>query len=66
MFYSDDPVADFLRHDAECDREMDRLPRCSYCNEPIQEDFCYEINDELICEDCLVSNHRRTVDDYCE
>jgi formylmethanofuran dehydrogenase subunit E len=66
MFYTDDPVADFLSYDAECEREMDNLPRCSECDEPIQDDFCYEFNGELICPDCLEANHRKLVEDYVE
>ena len=63
---SDDPVADFMRHDAEQARELKRLPVCSECGEPIQSETCYEINDELICEDCLNRNHRKFTDDYME
>jgi formylmethanofuran dehydrogenase subunit E len=53
-------------HDAERQRELERLPRCSECDEPIQSEHCYEINDELICPDCMEKNHRKWVDDYCE
>ena len=63
MFYSDDPIRDFERHDAQQQRELEKLPRCSECDEPIQDDYCFEINDELICEDCMNSNHRKWVED---
>lgn len=53
-------------HDAERQRELERLPRCSECDEPITTDALYEINDELICPDCMEKNHRKWVDDYCE
>lgn len=54
-------------HEAEQERKLARLPVCSYCDEPIQDDFCYEIDGELICEDCLNDNHRRNTDDFiCE
>ena len=39
--------------------ELDELPKCYYCDEPIQEEYCYEINDELICVDCLNENFIR-------
>lgn len=64
MFYTDDPVRDFRNHDREQARQMARLPRCSECGEPIQEEVCYEFNDELICEDCVRRYHRKYVDDY--
>lgn len=66
MSYTNDPVADFLRHDAAQERQLARLPICSECHEPIQTDECYEINDELICPQCMEENHRKWVDDYIE
>ena len=35
------------------ERYMARLPVCSYCGRPVQEDYYYRINDELICPDCM-------------
>ena len=37
---------------------IEKLPKCAYCGEPIQDDYCYEINGEVICEDCLNDNFR--------
>lgn len=51
-------------HEAEQERKLARLPKCSYCGEPIQDDICYEIGDELVCEDCLKENFRRWTDDF--
>lgn len=53
MYYTDDPVADYERYSADQERELDRLPRCSECGEPIQDEYCYLINDEAICESCM-------------
>ena len=36
--------------------ELYKLPKCYYCEEPISEEYCYEINDELICVECLNEN----------
>lgn len=66
MCWTDDPLADFHRHDAEQEAKLERLPRCSECGEAIQSDECYEINDELICPECLKQNHRKRVEDYVE
>lgn len=63
---TDDPVRDFLAHDAEQQAKLDKLPRCSECDNPIQTEECYEINDELICPECLQDNHRKWVEDYIE
>ena len=65
-YYSDDPARDYDRYDADREKQLEKLPRCSECDEPIQDDSCYEINDELICEDCMDGNHRKWVDDYVE
>ena len=66
VHYSDDPIADFLRHDAEQAKELKKLPVCYECEEPIQDEFCYEINDELVCEKCLKAHYRKHTDDYIE
>jgi soluble lytic murein transglycosylase-like protein len=61
---ADDPDIDFLRHDAEQQKELEKCPKCSMCDEYIQDDFLYEINDEVICEECLNDNFRKSVEDY--
>lgn len=61
MYRTDDPLADFLRHDAEEQAWLDSLPICAYCNEPIQDEYYYEINDEPVCEECLNREHRKAV-----
>ena len=64
MAWTDDPVADFERYDAEQERKLERLPTCSCCDEPIQDDYFYQINDENICVHCLNEYFRKDVDDY--
>ena len=62
VFYSNDPHADFDRYDAEQARQEERLPRCCECDEPIYE-WCYEINDELVCEDCMLE-HKKSIEHF--
>lgn len=64
MMWTNDPISDAGRYAAEQEREMEKLPRCEYCDEPIDGDFYYEINDEVICQNCLNSHFRKDVDDY--
>lgn len=66
MFFSDDPLRDFERHDAEQQQELDRLPVCSECDNPIQTDKLFLINDEFICPECLIDNYRKDTCDYVE
>ena len=53
MSFTDDPVADFLTHDREQADRLDRLPKCAHCGEPIQDDYCYEYEGEIYCEECF-------------
>ena len=62
MYYTDDPDRDFLHHDAAQQRELERLPVCDECGEPIQDEYCYEVDGRLICDDCM-AGHRKAVDD---
>lgn len=56
----------FDAHDREQGEKTEKLPTCYECDRPIDDDYCYEINGELICEACLNKNHRKWVDDYME
>ena len=66
MYLTDDPIADFLRHDREQQRKLDRRPKCANCDEPIQGGHFYMINDEPICPDCLESDYRKEISEYIE
>ena len=35
---------------------------CEYCGKPIQDDYCFEINGDILCEKCLNDNFRRSTD----
>lgn len=63
MILTDDPLSDFDRYDRQQEEWLNSLPVCDCCGEPIQDDFCYEINGDLICEDCLDMHFRKAVDD---
>ncbi len=56
--WTDDPVRDAENYWAEKYEELEKLPECGMCGEHIQEEHCYEIDDKLICEDCLRVLHR--------
>ena len=55
MFYTDDPIRDFLNHDAEQTRQLEQRPICEDCGEPIQDETAFYINGEWICESCMDS-----------
>lgn len=62
MFRTDDPIADFDRHDAEQERRLTDLPECDYCGEKITDDYYYNINGDVICEGCLKKHFRQAND----
>ena len=59
MFITDNPDRDFERWDREQANAIKLLPRCCECDEAIQDEYCYEINGEYICEQCMDDNHRK-------
>lgn len=52
------------RHDAEQERQLQRLPKCRLCGEPIQEEYFYMIESDCVCESCLAEHFERRTDDY--
>ena len=64
--YIPDYIDQFNEHEARQQRELDRLPKCDYCDEPITGDYLYDINSVVICEACLNDNFRKPVEDYVE
>lgn len=64
MYFTDDPVADFERYDAEKEAALERLPKCDECKKRIQDDYVYEIEGYLLCESCMKANYRKDVDEY--
>lgn len=61
MFYTDDPIADFNRWEAEQEKQLERLPVCADCDNPIQDETAFYINGEWICEDCMDSYKREVL-----
>jgi hypothetical protein len=53
----------FCQHEAKQERWLAKLPECSECGEPIQTEFCYEIDGDLYCENCM-DCHRICTEKY--
>lgn len=49
----------------EEEKGAELLPVCEWCGKTIRDDEYYEINDEIVCEDC-VRACRKDTDDYVE
>lgn len=52
MIFTDDPIADFERNEAEKEEWLMKLPTCSCCGEPIQQEKAVYYNDQWCCKDC--------------
>lgn len=63
---TNDPVSDFNRYDAMQQRELERCPKCDYCDEHITADNYYDLDGDIVCEDCLDRYFKRFTDDYIE
>lgn len=62
MMHCPDAYDMWVAHDARQEKALAELPVCYYCDEPIQDGFYYEVNEEIICKDCLDSHFRKEVD----
>lgn len=66
MPYTDDPLRDFLAHDAERQDALDRRPRCDNCGKPIQDEELYHILGCLFCAECMETEFKESTDKYVD
>jgi hypothetical protein len=64
MCRTDDPIADFHRHEQDVRDWMRRRPVCCECDQPIQGERLCEFEGENICLDCLKENHLKFTEDF--
>lgn len=57
-----DNYSQWEEHEQKQEAWLKTRPVCGYCGEPIQDDFCYEINGEYFCEMCLYNHFMVDVD----
>lgn len=62
--YVPDNYDAFERHQAEQDAWLKRRPVCVECGEHIQDDFLYDINGDIYCEECMKDVFRQSTDNY--
>ena len=58
--------ADLARKEAEEERWLRSRPVCAWCGEPIQEERCYDIAGELVCDECIDNCRVDTPEDWYE
>ena len=52
------------QHDHEKEKQLDELPECDYCGHKIQSDHYYDIDGEILCEECLHEHYRKRTEDF--
>lgn len=50
------------RYDARLADLLAERPKCDRCGEHIQDDFCFVIDSEILCEECMIEKYRKAVD----
>lgn len=61
MPWTDDPLFDFARHDAEQNKRLEQHPVCADCDQHIQDETAYYINGEWLCRDCISAYEREVL-----
>jgi formylmethanofuran dehydrogenase subunit E len=52
-WWTEDPAADFARHDREQARRLAKLPTCDRCGYPIQQEMAVRIYGKWFCDECI-------------
>jgi hypothetical protein len=63
-FRNGDPDRDFDRYDRQMSQLEAKLPQCEKCGRPIHDDIYFEIDNEILCEECMKDLFRRPVEDF--
>ena len=58
MCYVPDYLDHWSEHNRQQEEEIEKLPICDCCGEHIQDEYCYVINGDYICESCMEENRR--------
>jgi hypothetical protein len=63
-FRHGDPLDDFDRLDRKQAEYEARLPVCDECKQRIYEDNYFDIEGEILCEECMKNRYQRSTEDY--
>ena len=64
--FTDDPIADFNRHDMEQARREARLPVCEKCKKRIYDETYFDIDGEILHQKCMEARYMKYTEDYIE
>lgn len=63
MMYIPDNYDLWENYEEERERAMERLPVCSFCEEPIQQDTAVRIDGLWYCDHCLNNHFRESTEE---
>lgn len=60
-----DNYSQWQAHDNQQEAELERLPMCDNpkCGKRIQDEHCFKIDGEILCEDCMIDRYRVNTED---
>ena len=58
--------AELIAKEREEERWLKSRPVCAWCGEPIQDEYCYEINGDLVCGRCIEDCRTYVPEDWNE
>lgn len=61
-----DPLRDYDLYEALQVKKELAQPHCDKCHEPIWDEYAWEIDGWLLCEDCARKEYRKPIDDFME
>jgi hypothetical protein len=64
LSYCPDNYDLYSSHESEQECELEKCPECSVCGHKITDNYLYEIDGELYCEDCMNDRFQMSLEDY--
>lgn len=62
--YVPDNYDAYARHEAEENAWLASRPICDACGEPIRDEYLYDVNGYIFCEECMENEFKKSTDKY--
>ena len=59
-----DNFSQWEAHERQQESLLDKLPECESCGKLIQDDYYFEIDNEILCEECMNQRYRKNTEDF--